>query len=293
MAQPSLVLRQEAEKLAANLPPLMVAADRVAAVVGQGIHGRRRVGSGETFWEFRSYQPGDAANRIDWRQSARSQRLFVREQEWEAAQSVWLWSDQSPSMAYHSHLSKTEKGARAALLTMALAVLLVRGGEQLAILGEDERPATGRVALDRLALRLSGHLNGGESLPAGRGLPRYATAVLIGDFLAPMAEIEALIRFFVGRGVSGHLVQVIDPAEHSLPFSGRVRFEGLEAEGSLLVGRCESLRSDYRRRFSAHQSRLAELARTAGWSFHIHHTDRPLSPLLLALYGAISAHIVN
>ena len=68
-------LRHRAEQAGSALPPLLVAAERVAATVAQGIHGRRRVGQGETFWQFRQYQPGYAATRIDWRESAKSQRL--------------------------------------------------------------------------------------------------------------------------------------------------------------------------------------------------------------------------
>ncbi len=292
-AQSGLRLRQEAEKRAANLPPLMVAAERVAAVVAQGLHGRRQVGAGETFWEFRPYQAGDAAGRVDWRQSARSQRLYVRENEWEAAQSVWLWCDRSPSMAYRSHASVIEKADRAALLTMALAVLLVRGGEQVALLGEDERPASGRSVLERMAARLVSDQPNDTSLPPRVGLARHATVVIVSDLLAPYVEIDSLIRFFVGCGVSGYIVQVLDPAEHSFPFTGRVRFEGLEDEGGLTVGRSESLRPGYAIRFGDRQRRLADLSRTAGWHFTVHHTDSPVAPLLLALYGALSAQVLD
>src|ERR1043165_1841886 len=100
MAAPPL--RQSAKDRAARLLALVVAAERVAMTVAQGVHGRRRVGQGEAFWQFRQYQPGDAAARIDWRESGKSQRLYVRETEWEAAQSVWLWRDPSESMDYSS-----------------------------------------------------------------------------------------------------------------------------------------------------------------------------------------------
>ena len=69
------------------------AAERVAMTVTQGVHGRRRVGSGEAFWQFRRYQPGDGADQIDWRQTAKTDRVYVRETEWEAAQSIWLWCE--------------------------------------------------------------------------------------------------------------------------------------------------------------------------------------------------------
>ena len=289
MREQNLARRQRAERLAATLPPLLVAAERVASIVAQGVHGRRRVGMGETFWQYRRYQPGDATALIDWRQSAKTLHLFVRENEWEAAESIWLWCDASPSMRYRSPAATTEKGDRAALLLLALAVLLVRGGEHIALLGEDARPSTGGAALNRLVARLERRSGDGPSLPHGEVLPRHAQVVLIGDFLSPLADVEALIKHYVGSDVKGHLLQVVDPAEETLPFTGRTRFEGLEDDGEILVGRPERLRAAYVARFTAHRVAIADLARAAGWSFARHHTNQPAQAALLALYVAMSA----
>ncbi len=289
MTPRALAPRQQAEKLAGTLPPLLVAAERVAAVVAQGVHGRRRVGSGESFWQYRRYQPGDATTMIDWRQSARSRHVFIRENEWEAAESVWLWCDASPSMHYRSPLATAEKAERAALLVLALAVLLVRGGEHIALLGANDRPSTGAGALDRLVARIERGAEAAASLPPAEALPRHAQVVLVGDLLSPFSEIEALVKHYAGRGVKGHLVQVNDPAEEALPFSGRTRFQGMEGEGEILVGRPETVRADYVARFVAHRESVADIARAVGWTFAVHHTDRPAQSALLALYGAMSA----
>jgi len=114
MASPSTLHRSL--ELAGTLPALMVAADRVAATVIQGVHGRRRVGQGDAFWQYRPYREGDSASQIDWRQSARSRHLFVRETEWEAAASVWLWRDASPSMQYASLRNTDTKAVRGELI---------------------------------------------------------------------------------------------------------------------------------------------------------------------------------
>src|SRR3954447_329987 len=114
-------LRESGERLADRLPALMVEADRVATTVAQGVHGRRRTGTGETFWQFRLYQQGDDAADIDWRQSARSRHLFVREQEWEAGASVWIWCDLSPSMVFRSARALPSKRERALVLCLGLA----------------------------------------------------------------------------------------------------------------------------------------------------------------------------
>jgi uncharacterized protein (DUF58 family) len=295
MAQ-SAALQHRAEQLAAALPPLLVAAERVAATVAQGVHGRRRVGQGEAFWQFRQYQPGDAA-RIDWRESAKSQRLYVRETEWEAAQSVWLWRDPSASMEYSSASyipggDWPTKRDRAELLVVALASLLVRGGERLTLLGSGVAPMTGRAALTRLVELIALHreaVSGDGGVPGFEKLPRSGQLVLIGDFLAPLDRVQATVTQFAGVGLKGHLLHIADPAEEDLPFAGRVRFEGLEEREDVVISRVEGVREDYVRRFRRHRDGLAEIARSVGWTLGYHRTDRAPHLALLALHAALSA----
>ncbi|HXC14115.1 MAG TPA: DUF58 domain-containing protein, partial [Stellaceae bacterium] len=230
---PPTALRSRAEQAAAAFPPLLVAAERVAATVAQGVHGRRRVGQGETFWQFRQYEPGDAASRIDWRESAKSQRLYVRETEWEAAQSVWLWRDASASMDYSSaeYIAGADwpsKRDRGELLLAALASLLVRGGERLTMLGSGLAPMSGRIALTRVVDMLGRAGDERPSMPTFEPLPRAGLLVLIGDFLSPLDIVDTALARFAASGLKGHLLQVVDPAEEDLPFDGRVRFSGVE-----------------------------------------------------------------
>ncbi|WP_442970615.1 DUF58 domain-containing protein [Roseomonas sp. USHLN139] len=273
-----------ATALGSRLPPLVVAAERVAATVMQGVHGRRRAGQGDAFWQFRPYLPGDAASRIDWRQSAKSDRLYVRETEWEAAQSVALWRDAGPGMAWRGGTDRPEKGERAELLLLALASLLLRGGERVRLLGA-RRAFAGRGALPALADLLGRHQPG----PADDALPRHARAVLIGDFLAPLEDTRAAVAALAGRGVRGHLLQVLDPAEETLPYAGRVRFEAAgTAEPALLLPRVEGVRALYAERLAAHRAGLAAIAGAAGWSFATHRTDTPPEAALLALWQALA-----
>jgi len=281
-----LQLQRRAEELASLLPPLLVAAQRVAAHVAPGVHGRRRVGPGETFWQFRRYQPGDPVTAIDWRKSAKSDPVFVRETEWTAAQAVWLWHDRSPSMEYRSAPHLPTKRDRAALLVLALAVLLERGGEAIGLLGDARGPSQGRAVLTRLATTLS-EPTIGDNLPPPTPLPRHAQIVLAGDFLAPLDEVDTLVRRLAERGAAGHMVQILDPAEEALPFEGRVRFAGLEGEGETLITRTEDVREAYIGRLAAHRDGLAAIARSVGWRFAVHHTDQPPQTILLTLHGAL------
>ena len=222
--------------------------------------------------------------------------MFVRETEWSAAQSLWLWCDVSPSMRWRSHKKLEQKRARAELLTLALAQLVVRGGERVALLGTGDRPIMGRAAVDKMTLHLlgPGHESGAAvaasetGLPPLEALPRHSVLVLIGDLLAPLEEIDRVCRLYAARGVNGYLLQVLDPAETTLPYNGRTRFEGLEEEGHLLVKRAENVRDDYKARLAEHQQGLSDLARALGWHWSVHRTDQPPERALLSLFVHLS-----
>lgn len=284
---------RRAEALGARLPPLLVAAERVAATVAQGVHGRRRVGQGDSFWQFRRFVTGDPINRIDWRQSAKSGRpvpegWFIRETEWEAAQTVCLWRDASASMRWQSRGASVEKRERAGLLLLALASLLLRGGERVVLLAPGQRPIAGRAGLDRLAESLD-LTNDDAGLPPHVPLPRHARVVLLGDFLSPLPDIQTAIGRLAATPVSGHLLQILDPAEADLPYAGRIRFRGLEREGDTLIPRVEGIRDEYARRLKAQQKGLAAICAAAGFGFGIHRTDHSPEAALLGLYMALTA----
>jgi uncharacterized protein (DUF58 family) len=269
------------------LPPLLVAAEQLASTIVLGVHGRRKAGMGESFWQFRRYSIEDPSTAIDWRQSAKSQHLFVREREWEAAESVWFWRDGSWGMQFASREEHPTKYERATVLTLALASLLVRGGERIALLGSSSRPASGRVALRRIAHRLADLEPDERSLPPAAQMQRQGTLVWVSDFLDSQEEIESRMRGFANAGVRGFMCQIIDPAEEDFPFSGRVRFEARALNDTQMFGRTQNVRLAYRTRYSAHAEAIGRAARRLGWSFLRHRTDRPPQTALIALYGAI------
>ncbi|MEO0636916.1 MAG: DUF58 domain-containing protein [Pseudomonadota bacterium] len=272
---------------AALVPDLLVEARRVANTVISGWHGRRRRGVGENFWQFRPFADGENPARIDWRRSARDENLYLRDREWEAVHTVWLWADGSPSMRYQSGGAQTSKQERALVLALAMAEVLARSGERIGYLGAGA-PITHRQAAERLAAKLPRVDTIHFEQPDVSSLRPHSDVVIVSDFLGPLDKTLHLIDELASRRVRGHLVHIIDPAEERFPFTGRTDFIDPERGVKLTAGRAESMSEEYRKRFTARQEALHQAAVRRGWSYIRHHTDKPASQVLVALHLRMS-----
>jgi uncharacterized protein (DUF58 family) len=269
-------------RLVAAMPRLVLEARRIAASVFHGLHGRRRAGPGENFWQYRRFMSGEPASRVDWRRSARDDHLYVREREWEAAHTVWVWPDLSPSMQFASPLVWETKRDRALVLAFALGELLVRGGERVGIPGT-MRPTANRAVVERMAEAIIHAPGEPKSLPPPFAAGPRDEVCVLGDLWSPTAEVVGSIANLSANGAGGHVVQIVDPAEETFPYSGRVEFLEPEGAGSITVGRAESWRGDFVRRVAEHREAIRTETDRRSWSFAVHRTDRPASELLLAL----------
>jgi len=275
-----------ARQRAALLPDCLAEAKRVANTVIAGWHGRRKRGIGETFWQFRPYVEGESLSRIDWRRSARDDSLYVRDREWEAAHTIWLWADQSPSMLFKSEVALVGKESRALVLMLALAEILSRSGERIGCPGVME-PVSSRNAAERLALALA-HAPVQTALPDLGQTGRMSDVILISDFLDADETFDSCIGPAARRGIRGHIIEISDPAEESFPYSGRTEFRDPETGEKLVAGRAETVAADYRRVWLARRDALAQGVRRLGWSYLSHSTDRLASEALAAVHGHLS-----
>jgi uncharacterized protein (DUF58 family) len=278
----------KARSLSATMPRLILEARRVAATIIHGLHGRRRAGTGENFWQFRRFVSGEAASRVDWRRSARDDHLYVREQEWEAAHTVWIWPDRSASMMFNSALASDTKLDRALVVAFALAEVLVEGGERVGTPGL-MRPSASRNVIEKMAETFVHDPTVRGSLPPQFAPSPQSEIVVLSDLWSPIADVHRMIAQLSASGAHGHVVQIVDPVEETFPFSGRVEFVDPEDGHSITVGRAEAWRADYQARIERHRAEIRAETDRLGWSFTIHRTDRPASELLLALHTRMGA----
>ena len=278
-------LRSQAEALGATLPPLLAEAEQLAANVALGEHGRKRAGMGDDFWQYRAAHPGDVLRSIDWRRSARSDTQFVREREWQAAQSVMLWVDPSQCMGFTGARDRPAKRDRARLIALALGVLLLRGGERVGLAGQGS-PRGGRAQVLRL---LQGFAETGVDYgtPVEDGLVSHGRALFASDFLGDLSGVEAALARAADRGVRGVLLQVLDPVEEVFPFDGRTVFVSMGGSVSHETQQAGDLKARYLARLAERKARLAELAVLSGWLYQTHHTGDPAQVALLWAYRAL------
>ncbi len=282
-------LRARAEGLAAPLPALLAQANQLAASVLPGAHGRKRAGHGDEFWQYRQATPSDWGARIDWRRSGRADVHFVRETEWQAAQAITLWVDQSQAMQFTGDTSRAPKAERARLLALALAVTLIKGGERVGLM-PDLPARSGRAQLDPLALRLvQDGPRDDYGTPPDAVLPAHSQVVYLSDFLGDPTRVQDSVGRAADRGIRGMIVQILDPVEEEFPYQGRSIFESMTGALRHETLRANDLQERYRARLAERKDMLNALARATGWQVTTHHTDQPASAALLWMWQQLDA----
>jgi uncharacterized protein (DUF58 family) len=280
-------LRRRAQEEASRLPALLARAEQLAGTVLLGEHGRRHAGLGDDFWQYRPLQVGDSYRQIDWRRSARGDDQYVREREWQIAQSVQIWVDQGASMRFSDDKNSPSKADRARLTALACAILLLRGGERVGLTGWSLPPQRGERQIARLAEALSHDGDRDYTPPEARGMLPHAKAIFVSDFLGDLAPIEAALTKAADRGVRGVLLQILTPSEEAFPFRGRTIFESVGKSVAHETLKASDLRDRYLARLSGRKARLQDLCRLTGWQYQCHHTNQSAQSALLWLYRAL------
>lgn len=282
-------LRADAEDQASRLPALLARAEHLAGAILLGAHGRRRAGMGDDFWQYRPAQPGDSRRMIDHRRSAMGDQEFVREREWQIAQSVMLWVDQGASMRFASDQNLPQKADRARLLGLSLAILLLRGGERVGLTGTSLPPRRGNPQVIRLAELFCQDDEVDYSPPEHRAMIPNARAVFISDFMGDLDSVQLALTKAADRGVRGVLFHVLDPSEEAFPFTGRTIFESVGGSLRHETLKANDLKQRYLDRLAARKAELERLCALTGWQYGLHHTDASAQSALLWLYGALDA----
>lgn len=300
-------LRGKAEAESESLPALQALAEKAVMSILHGAHSQYHPGTGEKFWQFRPYVQGDRPQDIDWKQTAKTQGVFIKQKEWQTTQTSVFWCSTAPSMRFSSKVKRPEKLTAARVLTLALAMMMTRAGEQISTLGSRK---TGRSAqaVQELGLHLLSDKQSKDSkssaaqksiaaaaLPEtlGSPLPRHAFFVAIGDFLEPLENIEQSFKQFSAQSDGGLIVQILDPAELELPYDGRVLFRDMHGSALEQIENVGAVRDIYKERIESHNALLAKLCKEQKWNYILHRTDTDYKATLAAIWEILSFQSLN
>ena len=198
-----------------------------------------------------------------------------------------FWVDQGSSMRFSSDASLPRKCDEARVLALALAVLLNQGGEKIGLSNSGLPPRSGKTHLERLTAALSDDDEEEYAAPILTGVPSYSRAVFVSDFLGDFTPISEALTKSADKGISGALVQILDPQEEAFPFGGRTIFESVGGSISHETLKARNLRDRYLERLAERKDELRRLSQLTGWQYYLHHTDASASSALLWLYMAM------
>ena len=239
-------------------------------------------GRGLTFKDHRLYAPGDDIRLIDWKVFARTDDLHIKTFEEERNLTAHIIMDSSASMGFGKPISKFDY---ASMLGVGFAYLAMRENEkfQFSTFSDGLEVFQSRRGMSQLASMVF-HLNNTKT----QGLSKILNAmvqykklvgsrsllVLISDFLVDIDEaIEALYN--LGDNEI-KVVQVLDPIEKDLKYSGDFKLIDSETNSMLRTYISPRLRVEYQQMLDEHSAKIEETCNKLGIHFFQLTTDTPV-----------------
>jgi hypothetical protein len=267
------------EALETTLPAIMMDARRAASSIMMGEHGAKRAGMGDMFWQHREWTSGESLRQIDWRRSARSDKIFVRERERQAPALLQIWCDGRAGMAWASQAHRTTKAQRGLVIGLGVAIAARNGGERVCALG--------------LGTSMSQELGFAHVLlQAGLAFPSQVHAghvLIISDGLEPHDVWAQRARQIASARARLICVLVADPAEAAFPFQGRVSFSSGQSGEHVIVARAEAARNAYIEAYYDHLASTEHEIVSSGGEVFRHVTSDPATPILRSIAMALGS----
>ena len=231
--------------------------------------------SGIEFSDLREYLPTDDASRIDWKNSAKSQDLFVKEYEEEVDMDAYIILDASDSMMFGT--TDKLKSEFAALLASALAYASVDAGINVGIGIHAESslnlsPDGGQPQYQRILHEVThfknygGKFNLEQALNDTIGQVKEDTAVfLISDFLCLEGEWKSKMQLANIKFRHFMSIMVRDLRDYKLPESGNFRFESPDGSKQM-VADTSRIAEEFNKKAEKREAKLKDKIRESGSS---------------------------
>lgn len=233
----------------------------------------KRAGTGFDIWQMKEYHPGDDIRTIDWKQSARSDAVILRQRERETIRRIGLAVDTGPAMDFGP--KNQTKRDTAITLAAAMAIAAIDRHDRVTLSGQEKPMAREMDVLGWIETALEPH-----PVPTPES-SSFDHLVLIGDFLRPIGLIDD--EWNKVQPAPTSVVQILAPAEIDLPYTGSARFHPPGQDSDIRIDDVPGIRNAYRARLMDHREALKASCAARGWHFHAITTDDDLAILIAAI----------
>lgn len=273
-------LIEKAKKISSNLPGLLFELEKTRSTY-KGISKQKKYGLGEEFWEFKSYQMGDPLNKIDWKKSAKNQKLIIKNNELENSKRIWIWIDKSVSMNYRFSKNTETKLDRAIVLSIVLVDIFLRSGEKVGIIGSKLGIKKGNESF----LDLSVSILSDKLKPLDRRVKKGDYVIFLSDFID---DPNILRKNFISLSDCTYdalLVQVLDLSELTFPFVGKKQFYDPKSGIHRLITKSENMKETYKEEMRFHNEKLENICKKLGWQFLRNITNESYNSIINKIYS--------
>ena len=270
------------ERISNLLPSLLSHSSILLKNIYAGLHSTRFAGKGENFWQFKEYTLGESVVNIDWRKSASSKKILIKENEKELSKTIYLYFDRSLSMNYKSKGVLYSKFFFSALFTLTLCKLFSNNKEKVFIFNSDNKPINCSANINNFDKSFLSNKNK-HSFPIINHFKDNSLCIFFSDFLFEIREFENLLIKFKKKGILGHIIQVLDPLELNLKLHSTALLNDLETNETLLFNKDKDIENQYNIKIKELEQSLRNIASNSNWKYYKYSTDKNISKFLINL----------
>jgi len=257
-----------------------------------GLHKSPFHGFSSEFLEYRSYQTGEPARKIDWRKYAKSDKSVVRLYEDETNMSAHILLDKSASMGFGS--GSMTKFDYARTLAAAFAWILVRQKDAAGLAAFDEEincylsPKSTNLQLKNIISHLETSIaqnktKCGDAInDIAAMLKKRGLCIVISDFFDDPQTLAKGLRHLRFKRQDILAVAVADPLE--LNFSGKsdLKLKDLETGETISID-SQTAAQFFNSGFATHHAELKAICRELEIDFEVVTTAQPFHTSLMRL----------
>jgi uncharacterized protein (DUF58 family) len=235
------------------------------SVMGTGVRMGERISSKSGYspviMDNRYYQKGDAIKDIDWKLSARTEKLYVKIREGYRQTDFVIGLDGSESMrtVYNENVSKFTTALTFAYIA-GRSALKSRDRVYVSYAGERFRAETEYSLIDLLT---DIETRSAEEAFIDPGTDSSANVFMLSDFFIEPDALTNYLKTLSHKTKNIFMINIHDPHEEKFDFNGRFKFLDPESDASVLA-ESDNISERYHHLYNEHNHAVSRIGKSFG-----------------------------